>query len=72
MPIYEYRCQGCGHQFETIVGGSTRPQCPECQGNGLEKLLSVFAVGAQSQEMAPASGCGTCGDPRGPGACQLD
>ena len=37
----------------------------------LEKLLSVFAVNGPSQPELPP-GCGTCGDPRGPGACSLN
>jgi putative FmdB family regulatory protein len=42
MPIYEYRCQCCGHEFEKIQRLSDRPirKCPEC-GGGTEKLLSA-------------------------------
>jgi putative FmdB family regulatory protein len=76
MPMFEYRCQGCGKQFETLVRGGDRVQCPSCQGESLEKLLSVFAVNASgASEPAPrmAGGpCGSCGDPRGPGACALN
>ena len=75
MPIYEYRCGECQHRFELIVSASTRPACPECGAERLEKQLSVFAV-AHGQASAAGShaggACGTCGDPRGPGACALD
>ncbi len=42
MPIYEYRCEACGHQFEKIQKMSDRPvrHCPVCNGT-VEKLLSV-------------------------------
>lgn len=42
MPIYEYRCQACGHQFEKIQKLSDRPlrQCPECKGH-VEKIVSL-------------------------------
>jgi putative FmdB family regulatory protein len=74
MPLFEYICQQCGHQFEELVLGTTSPRCPSCQGHKLEKLLSVFAVNHSGSEGQRNSGgpCGTCGDPRGPGACTLD
>ncbi len=71
MPIYEYQCRSCEGRFELIVSGSSVPECPTCHGRDLEKQLSVFAVGKQQAAAAPA-GCGTCGDPRGPGACARD
>ena len=58
MPIYEYACPACGHKFETLVRGS-------------DKKLSVFAAQTSEASSAPAA-CGTCGDPRGPGACALN
>jgi putative FmdB family regulatory protein len=72
MPLFEYECKKCGHQFETLVMGSTKPTCPSCNSLRLEKLLSTFAVNTSSGNTAPrevAGPCGTCGDPRGPGAC---
>ena len=44
MPIYEYRCTGCGHTLETIQKLGDRPlsKCPECSGK-LEKLVSRAA-----------------------------
>jgi putative FmdB family regulatory protein len=45
MPIYEYRCQKCGHTLEKIqkVGDPLLTECPSCQGP-LEKLISAVAV----------------------------
>lgn len=41
MPLYEYRCNDCGHEFEIIQKFSdpVKRKCPECKGK-LEKLLS--------------------------------
>jgi putative FmdB family regulatory protein len=74
MPIFEYRCRVCEHPFETLVTAARPPVCPTCGSTDLEKQLSVFAaVSGRSADLAPASGsCGTCGDPRGPGACSLN
>ena len=44
MPIFEYRCQGCGREFELLVFKATKPACPGCQSEALERLLSVPAV----------------------------
>ena len=44
MPIYEYSCEACGHQFETLVRGETEPECPSCQSQDLERLLSLPSV----------------------------
>ena len=71
MPIYEYHCNGCGKEFETLVRSSTRVECPVCQSTALEKKLSVFATSASGGgEPAMAAGpCGSCGHPDGPGSC---
>lgn len=46
MPIYEYECKACGHQFEFLLlpTAKTTPTCPECQSQDLEKLMSGFAL----------------------------
>lgn len=44
MPIFDFACRGCGHEFETLVRGGGTPACPACQGTDLEKLLSLPAV----------------------------
>jgi putative FmdB family regulatory protein len=44
MPIYEYECRACRHQFEAIVRPPDAPACPECNGSDLERLISLFAV----------------------------
>jgi putative FmdB family regulatory protein len=71
MPIYEYACSTCSHEFEALVRSGATPECPSCHSTQLEKKLSVFATGssdaAPQQAMPPA--CGSCGHPGGPGAC---
>ena len=44
MPIYEYRCRGCGHAFEALVRTADTPACPSCGAGDLERLVSLFAV----------------------------
>jgi putative FmdB family regulatory protein len=74
MPLYEYDCQNCAHHFEALVRGAEAPACPACHGTDLQRALSTFAVSTGSAPKRPmaAGPCGTCGDPRGPGACSLN
>jgi putative FmdB family regulatory protein len=75
MPLFEYHCKKCDHQFELLVMGSTVPTCPACNSKKLEKMLSTFAVSTNSSGVARKAApgpCGSCGDPRGPGACAWD
>jgi putative FmdB family regulatory protein len=72
MPIYEYACNACGRQFETLVRSNTVPECPQCHSKQLEKRLSVFATASASDTMQATPGpCGTCGHPDGPGSCAV-
>jgi putative FmdB family regulatory protein len=41
MPLFDYRCTGCAHEFEALVRGTTVPRCPQCDGDALERLLSL-------------------------------
>jgi putative FmdB family regulatory protein len=73
MPIFEYVCRACDHHFEALVYGAQKAECPNCHGDKLAPQLSVFAVSSKGGSTAAPSvgGCGTCGDPRGPGSCSL-
>ena len=79
MPLFEYACRSCGHHFEYLTRADQSPSCPACAGVDLNKLLSVFAAQSNSPAKSfshpSAKGpmaCGTCGDPRGPGACSIN
>jgi putative FmdB family regulatory protein len=45
VPLYEYRCKDCGHQFEKIQSFSApdEKECPVCHGP-VERLISASAV----------------------------
>jgi len=45
MPIYEYRCEACGHELEALQKMSDTPltECPECGRPALKKLVSAAA-----------------------------
>ena len=54
MPIFEYVCQQCNHQFETIVMGSKKAACPKCESKRLKQQLSSFAVHGEKIAASPA------------------
>ena len=43
MPIYEYKCLKCEHQFEVIQRFSDNPVeiCPKCKKKKIKKLISA-------------------------------
>ena len=65
MPIYEYRCRGCGADFERYVAGvasAAAVACPTCAGNDIMRKLSVFGMKSSGEVMsAPSGGGGCCG-----------
>lgn len=59
MPIYEFRCEECGHRFSKRASWSEKAaiRCPECGG---EKLREIFGLNFVS-----SSGNGSCGEAGG-------
>lgn len=45
MPIYEYRCDNCGHEFDTLqkVTDDALTICPKCGEPALKKKVSAAA-----------------------------
>jgi putative FmdB family regulatory protein len=73
VPLYEYVCEKCSHEFEELVFGSATPCCPSCKAAKVRRVLSVVTVGRSTDRTRAATpeACGTCRDPRGPGACGM-
>ncbi|MGE0708146.1 MAG: FmdB family zinc ribbon protein [Planctomycetota bacterium] len=78
MPFYDYRCEACATRFEELVREADQlVRCPACAAPQVTRMPAAFAVGKgrpAARSLTPSAapgGCGTCGDPRGPGACKL-
>ena len=43
MPIYEYRCESCGHEMDKLqkISDDVLVTCPACQQPSLKKLISA-------------------------------
>ncbi len=80
MPIYDYKCDGCGHRFERNHPMSAEPVkvCPECGVEKVRKVLTTGGVvgggsasaGGPPPPMMPSCATGGCGTGGG-GMCGL-
>ena len=52
MPIFDYKCRKCGEQFELLLLKGTVAECPACQEQDLEQLISGFAVSSDGIRQA--------------------
>ncbi|MDQ3935558.1 MAG: zinc ribbon domain-containing protein, partial [Actinomycetota bacterium] len=43
MPIYDFACEACGHEFEELIRGDEAPPCPRCGAPEPRRLLSPVA-----------------------------
>jgi putative FmdB family regulatory protein len=61
MPIYEYRCSKCAHEFEMIHGISDKDAkiaCPKCGAANPRRMMSAFSCGGpQGSESGAGSSC---------------
>lgn len=61
MPIYEFICNDCGHQFEELLLSSSSSldeiKCDECGSDSVAKLISASMFHGRSV----SSDGGSCG-----------
>lgn len=69
MPIYEFKCLGCGHVFELLKLKQKDEQsgmkCPKCSSLEVERVLSLVSVitssgGKKSKQTVKSCGSGSC------------
>jgi putative FmdB family regulatory protein len=76
MPIYEFKCLGCGHVFELLKlkkeDEKSGMKCPKCSSPEVERVLSTINIGTSvrgSKAKTTMKSCssGTCGTIEVPG-----
>lgn len=66
MPIYEFECESCRNQFETLVFKSDEViACPSCKGTDVHKLMSACSFSSKGSDgsvktSAADSSCAGC------------
>ncbi len=62
MPIYEFICDQCEHEFEKLVfNSSEKIGCPKCNGKKVSRKMSAFAFSSGGKFKSTASSsCGSC------------
>ncbi len=55
MPIYEFFCDKCQHEFEELVFGADVPQCPNCGAAEAQKLMSRPCLHSGQSDSTPSS-----------------
>jgi putative FmdB family regulatory protein len=72
MPIYEYRCRGCGkvHEVLQLKAGDAPTACPSCRATSLEKIYSVPAPSQTGGDAAPCES-GSCSMGDSPDSCAM-
>jgi putative FmdB family regulatory protein len=68
MPLYEYACKKCDHDFEMLVFDGEEVECPKCRARAVERRLSVPARPPSESASLPI-GCDPSLPPCGP-ACR--
>lgn len=58
MPLFEFRCRECEHDFELLVRNREAAVCPHCGSEAPDKLISAAAVSvARGTPLSLASAC---------------
>ncbi|MEW6265200.1 MAG: zinc ribbon domain-containing protein [Thermodesulfobacteriota bacterium] len=63
MPIFEFHCDKCGHDFEELVRSShEKICCPECKGRKVRKQMSAVSFKSGGKYVSSSGpSCSSCG-----------
>lgn len=72
MPMFEFICEACEHEFEELVSTADElAPCPKCNSDRVSRVLSAFAFKSGDTFRSSSShggcsgchsgGCGSCG-----------
>ena len=63
MPLYEYQCEICEHDFEVIksVTDKESPPCPECESKTRKKVSAGCITGFSTTGYSPEPSCSPWG-----------
>lgn len=48
MPVYEFKCNNCGHNFDIVETfkehDEHKEKCPKCKSKDIERVISSVSV----------------------------
>lgn len=61
MPIYDFKCRGCGKVSEILVRSAEGQagRCPDCGGGNMERLISASYVIRTETRKSGTTCCGS-------------
>lgn len=73
MPLFEFRCDKCDHEYELLVRNGEPVDCPQCGSQRVEKLLSAARGRVTGSSRLPVTSACPPSDapPCGPGCCRI-
>jgi putative FmdB family regulatory protein len=73
MPLFEFRCPDCAHDFELLIRSGDGAACPQCGGIQVQKLLSETSppTAGLGRSLPVASDCPPGNAPCSPTCCRL-
>ncbi len=64
MPIFDFKCRECGHQFDLMISNAEKDKvkCPQCGAFNPSQLFSPFntAKSGPAVSRPMADGCNGC------------
>jgi putative FmdB family regulatory protein len=69
MPLYDYRCRDCGHEFEIqqSISDDALTECPECSG-ALRKVFSPVGISFKGSGFYKTDSRSSSGSPSSSGS----
>ncbi len=66
MPVFNYKCNNCGHDFDLLLGVGDKKEelvCTNCKSEDIQRHYSSFKFNANVREKGQCSsgGCCSCG-----------
>ena len=59
MPLYEYTCRDCSHEFEEMAptDDDSGVRCPLCRSTNIQRQISAVRCQAGATPHQPSGGC---------------
>ncbi len=74
MPVHDFTCAACGHQFDKLfrsIGDKPKAECPKCGSVKTERALSLVHAGKSESNGGGAEEVPMCGRCGVPGPCGM-